>query len=62
MLPEILSSKNAMPTVSENGCGKRTEVSEYRLTHRGGKGVINMQTTDRNGKVIGLNIDLRDRY
>ncbi|MCO6510837.1 MAG: DNA gyrase subunit A [Aridibacter famidurans] len=39
-------------TVSENGFGKRTEVSNYRLTKRGGKGVINMKTTDKTGKVV----------
>jgi DNA gyrase subunit A len=39
-------------TVSENGFGKRTEVINYRLTKRGGKGVINMKTTDKTGKVV----------
>ncbi|REJ77979.1 MAG: DNA gyrase subunit A [Acidobacteria bacterium] len=39
-------------TVSEKGFGKRTEVSNYRLTKRGGKGVINMKTTDKTGKVV----------
>jgi len=39
-------------TVSENGFGKRTPANEYRLTHRGGKGVITMDVTDRTGKVI----------
>jgi DNA gyrase subunit A len=51
---EILSNKDIVLAVSENGYGKRTQVSEYRLTHRGGKGVINMQTTERNGKVVGI--------
>jgi DNA gyrase subunit A len=41
-------------TVSELGYGKRTEASEYRLTHRGGKGVITMQVTEKTGKVIGV--------
>lgn len=41
-------------TVCENGYGKRTDVDEYRLTHRGGKGVINIKTTDRNGPVVAL--------
>ncbi len=39
-------------TVSEQGFGKRTEVDTYRLTKRGGKGVINMKTTDKTGKVV----------
>ncbi len=41
-------------TVSENGFGKRTPANEYRLTHRGGKGVITMDVTDRTGKVISV--------
>jgi DNA gyrase subunit A len=41
-------------TVCENGYGKRTDVDEYRLTRRGGKGVINIKTTDRNGLVVAL--------
>ncbi len=41
-------------TVCEKGYGKRTQVSEYRKTRRGGKGVINIKTTDRNGKVVAL--------
>jgi len=51
---EVLSPKDIVLAVSENGYGKRTEASEYRLTHRGTSGVINMQTTERNGKVIGI--------
>jgi DNA gyrase subunit A len=38
----------------ENGYGKRTEVDEYRLQSRGGIGIINIQTSDRNGKVVGV--------
>ncbi len=41
-------------SISVNGYGKRTSVNEYRLINRGGKGVINMKTSDRNGKVIGV--------
>ncbi|MCA9442163.1 MAG: DNA gyrase subunit A, partial [Candidatus Omnitrophica bacterium] len=40
-------------TVTEKGYGKRTEVSEYRKIKRGGQGVINIQTSERNGKVVG---------
>ncbi|MGC8504246.1 MAG: DNA gyrase subunit A [Acidithiobacillus sp.] len=36
-----------------NGYGKLTDMAEYRLTHRGGKGVIAIQTSNRNGKVVG---------
>ena len=45
---------NLILTVTENGYGKRTLVDEYRLTGRGGKGVINVKTTERNGKVVGI--------
>jgi DNA gyrase subunit A len=43
-------------SVTENGFGKRTDVDEYRLQSRGGKGVINVKTTARNGKVIGIHL------
>lgn len=39
-------------TISENGFGKQTQVDSYRLTKRGGVGVINMKTTERTGKVV----------
>jgi DNA gyrase subunit A len=41
-------------SVTENGYGKRTQVDEYRLQSRGGKGVINVKTTERNGKVVSI--------
>src|SRR5579859_6413552 len=41
-------------SVTENGFGKRTPADSYRLTNRGGKGVINLKTTERVGKVIGI--------
>ena len=41
-------------TACEHGFGKRTRIEEYRLTHRGGKGVINIRTTDRNGPVVSV--------
>jgi DNA gyrase subunit A len=40
-------------TVSENGYGKRTKVDEYATKGRAGKGMIAMQTSDRNGKMVG---------
>ncbi|MCH8253108.1 MAG: DNA gyrase subunit A [Planctomycetes bacterium] len=42
-------------TVCQNGFGKRTNIDEYRMTRRGGKGVINIKTTDRNGEVVTVN-------
>src|SRR5262249_50598601 len=41
-------------TVCENGFGKRTPFDEYRITDRGGKGIINIQATERNGKVVAV--------
>ena len=41
-------------SVTENGYGKRTGIDEYRQQSRGGKGVINVKTTERNGKVVGI--------
>ncbi|MBV8780004.1 MAG: DNA gyrase subunit A [Phycisphaerae bacterium] len=41
-------------TAVVNGFGKRTPVTDYRLIRRGGKGVINIKTTDRNGDVVGM--------
>ncbi len=40
-------------TISENGFGKRTPVGEYRIQNRGGVGVINMKTNERNGSIMG---------
>jgi len=42
-----------MLTCTQNGYGKRTELAEYRIQGRGGSGIITIQTTDRNGKVVG---------
>jgi DNA gyrase subunit A len=51
---EILSPGVSVLTVAENGYGKRTDVAEYRLQSRGGKGIITMKATDRTGRVIGV--------
>jgi len=40
--------------VSEKGMGKRSNVDSYRLQKRGGKGVINLKTTDKNGLVVAV--------
>jgi DNA gyrase subunit A len=41
-------------SVTEGGFGKRTSVDEYRTQGRGGKGIINVKTTDKNGKVVTI--------
>jgi len=50
----VTNPKASLLTVCENGYGKRTQVEEYRKTRRGGKGVINIKTTERNGKVVSI--------
>ena len=60
--PEDVEQSHLL-TVCANGYGKRSPISEYRLTNRGGKGVINIKTTDRNGPVVsvmGVTEDSRD--
>ena len=51
---EIVEEEGLILTISENGYGKRTPLSDYRLTARGGKGVINMKVTPRIGKVVAI--------
>jgi DNA gyrase subunit A len=50
---EVVSTGTVL-TVSGNGYGKRTDLEEYRLQSRGGKGIINIKTTGRNGPVVGV--------
>jgi len=52
---EVVEDENSLIlSISEHGFGKRTPLNEYRLTNRGGKGVINMKTSARNGKVVAI--------
>src|SRR5438045_7661249 len=60
-VPEATATDATIPvkgslilSVAENGYGKRTPADEYRLQGRGGSGVINVKTTERNGKVVGI--------
>jgi DNA gyrase subunit A len=56
------SEENAVLTVTANGYGKRTLVSEYPIYNRGGQGVISIQTSERNGQVIGaVQVQLEDQ-
>ncbi|HZI51043.1 MAG TPA: DNA gyrase subunit A [Terriglobia bacterium] len=48
------SEEEMVLTVTEGGFGKRTRVEEYRPQGRGGKGIINVRTTDKNGKVVAI--------
>lgn len=56
---EVVGMETVLPedtflAATENGYGKRSEVGKYRLQSRGGKGVINIKTTERNGLVVGI--------
>jgi DNA gyrase subunit A len=50
----IVDESQQVLTVTENGFGKRTDLTEYRKTNRGGSGIINIKTTERNGTVVAL--------
>ena len=50
----VKDRKATILTVAMNGFGKRSEISEYRIQSRGGKGIINMKVTSKNGPVVGV--------
>jgi len=51
---EVVNPGATMLTVCEHGHGKRTPLDEYRVQGRGGKGLINIKVTERNGRVVGI--------
>ena len=51
---EVVEKEGLILSISELGFGKRTPLEDYRLTHRGGKGVINMKTTGKTGMVVAI--------
>ncbi|MBW2108062.1 MAG: DNA gyrase subunit A [Deltaproteobacteria bacterium] len=51
---EVLTNGKTLMTITENGFGKRTSINEYPIQKRGGKGVITIKTTQRNGMVIAI--------
>ena len=51
---EVVEDDGLILSISENGFGKRTPLRDYRLTSRGVKGVINMRTTHKTGRVVGV--------
>ncbi|MDO8793534.1 MAG: DNA gyrase subunit A [Vicinamibacterales bacterium] len=51
---EVLRPEGTILTVTERGYGKRTELEDYRVQTRGGIGIINIQTSERNGAVVGV--------
>src|SRR5262249_52376169 len=51
---EVVRPGGSLLSVTERGYGKRTEIDEYRVQSRGGVGVINIGTSERNGEVVGI--------
>ena len=51
---EAVEEEGLILSIAEHGFGKRTPLADYRLTGRGGKGVINMKTTNKTGKVVAV--------
>ncbi|MCG8529980.1 MAG: DNA gyrase subunit A, partial [Desulfovibrionales bacterium] len=51
---EVLNGEETLLTVTENGYGKRSFVTEYRTQTRGGKGVFSIKTSARNGKMVAM--------
>ena len=51
---QIDTQGSALLIVSENGLGKRTEISEFAVQHRGGKGVKCYKITEKTGNVLGV--------
>jgi DNA gyrase subunit A len=51
---EVVEEGCQVLVVTENGYGKRTNIEEYRLTHRGSKGVKTLNITDKNGSIVSL--------
>ncbi len=56
----IQGSKATLLAITENGFGKRTELEEYRVQTRGGKGVITYKITPKTGKLVGIRITGED--
>ncbi|MBI3123560.1 MAG: DNA gyrase subunit A [Ignavibacteriales bacterium] len=50
----VVRNATTLMVVTDKGFGKRSEIEDYRLTKRGGKGVITVKTSDRNGKMIAM--------
>ena len=51
---EVLRGTSSVLTLTENGYGKKTRISDYRMGSRGNKGIFTIKTSARNGKVVGI--------
>jgi len=52
----VAGSKQTLLTITENGFGKRTELDEYRVQTRGGRGVMTYKVTPKTGNIVGIRI------
>ena len=50
----VIRRDSSLLVVTENGYGKRTSINDYRITNRGGKGIINIKASERNGEVVTI--------
>ncbi|MBC8063598.1 MAG: DNA gyrase subunit A, partial [Chlorobia bacterium] len=57
---DIVNEENTLLVVSENGYGKRTDLTEYRVQGRGGSGILTMNCTAKTGKIVGAEIVEQD--
>ncbi len=53
---DVIQTDATLLVVSENGYGKRTDLSEYRVQGRGGSGILTMQCTDKTGQIVGAEV------
>lgn len=56
MEPIVVGSNATLLAITENGFGKRTELDEYRVQNRGGRGVITYKVTPKTGEIVGIKI------
>src|SRR5207245_1965421 len=56
----VVRRKSTLLTVTEKGMGKRSELDEYRVQHRGGRGIITLKRADKTGDVVALKEVLQD--
>ena len=56
MEPIVVGSKSTLLAITQNGFGKRTEIDEYRVQNRGGKGVITYKITPKTGDIVGIRV------
>src|SRR4030042_4768273 len=50
----VIKRNDTILVVTENGYGKRSDINDYRITRRGGKGVITVKTTEKTGRLIAM--------